>query len=221
MNQYSNSGFSGWWGRIPTIVKNIILINVIVYIVTFYLGRNVNYTMMSKYALFPMDSNYFEPYQLITHMFMHGGFIHLFFNMYTFFFFGCVLENVWGKKKFLIYYLITGLGAAICHLTVMHLMGEVRPIPTVGASGAVYGVLLGYGMLFPRNRITMLIPIPITLQARWFVIIFGGIELFLGFFQNDNVAHFAHLGGMLFGIILILLWKNKDTMYTEWGDRFE
>ena len=149
-------------------------------------------------------------------MFMHGGWAHILFNMYALFFFGCILENVWGKKKFLFYYFVTGIGAALCHLAVMYFMGEVRPVPTIGASGAVYGVLLGYGMLFPDNRITMIFPIPMTLKAKWLVVIFGLIELLFGFLSLDNTAHWAHLGGMIFGFFLILKWKGKNKMYTEY-----
>ena len=216
MNQYSSGGFKGWWNRIPTIVKNIIIINILVYILTFYTNNGMYYTMFENYALYPYDSGNFKIYQLITHMFMHGNFTHILFNMYTLYFFGCVLENVWGKKKFAIYYLITGVGAALCHLSVMHLTGERALIPTVGASGAVYGVLLGYGMLFPNNRITMIFPIPMTLKSKWLVLIFGGIELLSGFLINDNTAHWAPLGGMLFGLILILHWRKRNRDYTEY-----
>ena len=172
--------------------------------------------MFERFALFPIGTYFFRPWQLITHMFMHGGFWHIFFNMYTLFFFGVVLERVWGSKKFLLYYFVTGLGAAACHLGVMYLQGVDYNLPTVGASGAVYGVLLGYGMLFPNNRITMLFPFPVTLKAKWFVLIFGGIELVTGIFDTSSgIAHFAHLGGMLFGILLILYWKKRNKLY-EW-----
>lgn len=199
--------------NIPIVLRNIIIINVIMFIATLIIGD----TMYLKFALFPIDSGYFKIHQLITHMFMHGGFFHIFFNMYSLFFFGIMLEQVWGPKKFLLYYMLTGLGAAACHLGVMHLQGVTYPIPTVGASGAVYGVLLAYGMLFPNNRITMVFPIPITLKAKWFVCIFGAIELVCGVFDTGSgVAHFAHLGGMVFGLILLLLWRKRDRMYTEY-----
>ena len=137
--------------------------------------------------------------------------------MYLLYCVGMVLEHVWGPKKFLLYYMLTGLGAAACHLGVMHLQGVTYPQPTVGASGAVYGVLLAYGMLFPNSRITMIFPIPITLKAKWFVCIFGAIELILGVFDTGSgIAHFAHLGGMVFGLILILIWKRGNRMYTEY-----
>jgi len=137
--------------------------------------------------------------------------------MYSLFFFGIMLERLWGPKKFLLYYMLTGLGAAACHLGVMHLQGVTYPIPTVGASGAVYGVLLAYGMLFPNNQITMVFPIPITLKAKWFVCIFGAIELICGVFDTGSgVAHFAHLGGMIFGLVLLLIWRKRDRMYTDY-----
>lgn len=198
--------------NIPPAIKNIIIINIIMFIATLI---NQEF-MFERFALFPIGTYFFRPWQLITHMFMHGGFWHIFFNMYTLFFFGVVLERVWGSKKFLLYYFVTGLGAAACHLGVMYLQGVDYNLPTVGASGAVYGVLLGYGMLFPNNRITMLFPFPVTLKAKWFVLIFGGIELVTGIFDTSSgIAHFAHLGGMLFGILLILYWKKRNKLY-EW-----
>ena len=196
--------------NIPPAIKNIIIINIIMFIATLI---NQEF-MFERFALFPIGTYFFRPWQLITHMFMHGGFWHIFFNMYTLFFFGVVLERVWGSKKFLLYYFVTGLGAAACHLGVMYLQGVDYNLPTVGASGAVYGVLLGYGMLFPNNRITMLFPFPVTLKAKWFVLIFGGIELVTGIFDTSSgIAHFAHLGGMLFGILLILYWKKRNKLY--------
>lgn len=218
--EYSNGGgFRMWWQRIPVVVRNIILINVLVWLLMWISERTrpeLYYYIMEYGALFPLGSGYFRLHQLVTHMFMHGGWGHIFFNMYAFFFFGCVLENVWGRKKFLLYYFVTGIGAALCHLAVMYLMGVNEPVPCVGASGAVYGILLGYGMLFPDNKITMIFPIPMTLKAKWFVVVFGIIELLFGFFVTDGTAHWAHLGGMLFGILLILKWKKKNRMYTEY-----
>ena len=166
-------------------------------------------------------------------MFMHGGFWHIFFNMYTLFIFGCVLERMWGPKKFLLFYFITGLGAALLHTGVQAIEMQVymrqaadgssvaisaihalKMTPTVGASGAIYGVLLGYAMLFPDSVLTLIFP-PISLKAKWFVLIFAGIELFTGILgRGGSVAHFAHLGGMLFGWLIIMYWKKKHTLYT-------
>lgn len=188
--------------------------------------------MYEKLSLFYFKSQFFKPYQFLTHMFMHGSFVHILFNMYTLFFFGSVLENVWGGKKFLLYYLVTGIGAAILHSLVLHLQAtglenaitagsyqayeQLRILyntPTVGASGAIYGLLLAYGMLFPNNIIGLVFP-PVALKAKYFVIIFGAIELLLGLTGRDSgVAHFAHLGGMIFGFFLIMHWKKNNRMY--------
>ncbi len=191
-------------------------------IAAYFIGNS----MYGYLSLFPFESPLFKPYQLVTHMFMHGGFWHLFFNMYTLMIFGCALERMWGSKKFLFFYFVTGLGAALCHNLVLHLqidyyqaannismVTNIMRTPTIGASGAIYGVLLGYGMLFPNNMLQLIFP-PIALKAKWFVLIFGVIELAMGITgAGGNVAHFAHLGGMLFGLILILIWKKQKRMY--------
>ncbi|NCB19055.1 MAG: rhomboid family intramembrane serine protease [Bacteroidia bacterium] len=219
---------SGFWGAMPPVVKNLVILNGIMLLITFLTGD----FMYEKFALFYIDSPLFKPYQLVTHMFMHGSFIHLFFNMYSLVIFGIVLEQVWGSQKFFLYYMVTGLGAAALHLLVMYIeagsyqnaamagsaiaaqhLEILRLTPTVGASGAVYGVLLAYGMLFPNNVLQLLFP-PIALKAKWFVMIFGAIELWMGLSNSGgNIAHFAHLGGMLFGYLLILYWKKKNRMY--------
>ena len=162
-------------------------------------------------ALFSPGSEYFQPYQLITHMFMHGNFYHLFFNMFALWMFGRVLESVWGGKRFFIYYFITGLGAAGLQLLVNYIQNVDVNIPMLGASGAVFGVLLAFGMLFPNTRLMLILP-PIPIKAKWFVIIYGAAELFFGIanYSGDPVAHFAHLGGMLFGYILIKYWNKTN-----------
>ena len=212
----------------PPVVKNLIIINVLMYIITMLTGN----FMYEKFALYYPASPLFKPYQIVTHMFMHGGFFHILFNMYTLFIFGSVLERVWGGQKFLFYYFVTGLGAAALHIGVMYLeansameaaqagvysasikLQQIYMTPTVGASGAIYGLLLAYGMLFPNNIMQLIFP-PIALKAKYFVMIFGGLELFLGFSNpGDSVAHFAHLGGMLFGYILIVYWKKNNKIY--------
>ncbi len=216
------------FNRIPPVVKNLIILNVIMFIITMVTGN----FMYEKFALFYFQSPLFKPYQIITHMFMHGGFVHIFFNMYTLWFFGSVLENVWGGKKFLFYYLVTGIGAAIIHSLVMYIevsnlesayrAGEIIAqsqivdifrTPTVGASGAIYGLLLAYGMLFPNNVLQLIIP-PVALKAKYFVMIFGALELILGISSpGSNIAHFAHLGGMIFGYFLIIYWKKNHRLY--------
>lgn len=214
---------NGFWRMVTPVVKNLIIINAVIWIATVILGDS-SYQYL---ALFPFESQYFQPFQLVSHMFMHGGFWHLFFNMYTLMIFGTALERMWGGNKFLVFYFVTGLGAALCHNLVLHLQIEhfiqigdmasaamTKVIPTVGASGAIYGVLLGYAMLFPNQILQLIFP-PVALKAKYFVLIFGGIELITGLTgMGGNVAHFAHLGGMLFGLILILYWKKKKRMYS-------
>ena len=214
--------------NLPPAVKNLVIINIIVFLGTYFVGDKV----YALFALFPVGSPYFQWWQPVTHMFMHGSFAHIFFNMWSLIVFGPVLERMWGSKKFLLFYFVCGLGAAACHelvlyLQVQHLLAEgtaaaqasamsILRTPTVGASGAIYGLLLGFGMLYPNYTLSLLFP-PVSLKAKWFVIIFAAIELLTGVLgTQDGVAHFAHLGGMLFGLILILLWKKKGEMYSEW-----
>lgn len=196
---------------LPPAVKNLLIINIIVFIGTELIGD----PMYQWFALFPIGSPFFRWWQFVTHMFMHGNIAHIFFNMWSLFVFGPMLERLWGSKKFLIFYFVCGLGAALCHELVL-LTQPLSNIPTVGASGAIYGLLLGFGMLYPNYVLTLVFP-PVSLKAKWFVAIFAGIELLTGVLgTHDGVAHFAHLGGMLFGLILILIWKKKGQMYTEW-----
>lgn len=228
---YNNDGRRGFLSNVPPVTKNIILINILVWIMTAIGGD----FMYENFSLFYPTSPFFKPWQVITHMFMHGGFWHLFFNMYTLFIFGCVLERVWGPKKYLLFYFVTGLGAAFLHTGVEWIQAKVwlgqiaegsqqamlslhqlKMTPTVGASGAIYGVLLGYAMLYPDSILTLIFP-PISLKAKWFVLIFGGIELVTGITgTGGGVAHFAHLGGMIFGYLLILYWKKKGKLYSRY-----
>ena len=196
---------------LPPAVKNLLIINIIVFLGTELIGD----PMYQWFALFPIGSPLFRWWQFVTHMFMHGNFAHIFFNMWSLIVFGPLLERLWGSKKFLIFYFVCGLGAALCHELVL-MTQPLSNIPTVGASGAIYGLLLGFGMLYPNYVLTLVFP-PVSLKAKWFVIIFAAIELVTGVLgTRDGVAHFAHLGGMLFGLILILIWKKKGKMYTEW-----
>ena len=225
---YDNGGRGGLLGNLPTAIKNIIVINVLVMLMT-YLNEDFMY---EKFALFYPTSPFFHWWQPVTHMFMHGGFWHLFFNMYTLYFFGRVLEERWGAKKFLIFYFVTGLGAALIHtgvewIQMHHWMNQVaegsmaaqanihalKITPTVGASGAIYGVLMGFAMLYPDAILTLIFP-PVSMKAKWFVLIFGGIELLTGITGvGGGIAHFAHLGGLIFGYLLIMYWKKKRTLY--------
>ena len=216
--------------NIPTAVKNIIIINVLVMVM---IALNETF-MLEKFALFYPTSPFFHWWQPVTHMFLHGGFGHLFFNMYALFIFGSVLERVWGTKKFLLFYFVTGVGAAAVHIGVqwiqmqalMNSVGEgsmaavqaihnLKMTPTVGASGAIYGVLMGYAMLYPDSVLTLIFP-PVSLKAKWFVLIFAAIELALGVFgTRAGIAHFAHLGGLIFGFILIMYWKKRRMLYSR------
>ena len=212
----------GFMESIPPVTKNIVAVNVLLFIATL-----VNeHFMVANFAMFYPSSPYFKIWQPLTHMFMHGGFWHIFFNMYTLLMFGSVLERSIGSKRFLIFYFVTGLGAAALHTGVEWLQAtmflangalqnyhSLLLTPTLGASGAIYGVLIGYAMCYPQSRLTLIFP-PITLTAKWFVIIFAVIELFTGIsgFQ-DGVAHFAHLGGMLFGWLMIRWWKKRGGFY--------
>ena len=228
MSYYSYNRGGGFLSSIPTATKNIIIINVLVMIMTSLSGD----FMYENFALFYPTSPFFKWWQPVTHMFMHGGFWHLFFNMYTLYFFGRVLEERWGAKKFLVFYFVTGLGAALIHTGVEWLqmqgwMAQVaegslaaqakihalKMTPTVGASGAIYGVLMGFAMLYPDAILSLVFP-PVSMKAKWFVLIFGGIELLTGITgAGGGIAHFAHLGGLIFGYLLIMYWKKKRTLY--------
>ena len=204
---YDNGSRGGFMSNVPKAVKHIILINVFMLVLTY-----LNNPLMSKWFALNPITFLWKPWQLVTYMFMHGGLGHLFFNMYTLFIFGSVLENVWGTRKFLTFYFVTGIGAALVNIGVQYLTGSFAL--TVGASGAIYGILMGYAMLYPDSRLTLLFP-PVSMKAKWFVLIFAGIELLLGISNNpaDNVAHFAHLGGLIFAFLLIMFWKKKHRLY--------
>lgn len=190
-------------------------------------------TVVLRYGI---DAVGFQPVQLISHLFMHAGVTHIFFNMYGVFMFGSILERVWGPQRFLLFYFVTGFGAVLLHMAVqcflvMQVAGTADPslaqlnahpdamstyfVNTVGASGAVFGLLAGFAMLFPNTEL-MLMFIPFPIKAKYFVAIYVLIELYLGFsmYGGDNVAHFAHLGGALFGFILVKIWnKNRNSLY--------
>ena len=231
----------GNFNELPVVVKNLLIINGLLFLATISLN-NLGIDLVKIFGLHQFQSNDFRPHQIITHLFMHGSFTHLFFNMFALWMFGKILENIWGQKKFLIYYMITGIGAAAIHLIfcqyqIINISNQIPELvniaiegkynpsiplskkltqliitPTVGASGAVFGLLLAFGMLFPNALLYLYFAIPI--KAKYFVIGYGLIELYAGISNNpaDNVAHFAHLGGMIFGYFLIKYWK-KDTNY--------
>ncbi len=269
------------FSQIPPVTKNLILINGLMLLASYVLQQQ-GVSLTRILGLYYPGSELFRPFQIVTHIFMHGGIGHLFFNMFALFMFGRVLEGVWGPKRFLIFYFVTGLGAAALHTFVNYI--EIAPmlsaaeaisntpspelfssfvskyqntiqrlgfnlpavmdfsakwhdfrgtasyeaeainfldklmqtrmnIPTVGASGAVFGVLLGFGMLFPNTQLMLLFP-PIPIRAKYFVIGYGVLELILGLSNSgSNIAHFAHLGGMIFGFILIKYWNKNSTHF--------
>lgn len=260
---------------LPEVVKNLLIINGLFFLATFVMGTSLDLDLVKHLGLHNWQSPDFRPHQLVTHLFMHGGIGHIFFNMFALWMFGNQLENVWGGKRFLTYFMITGLGAAALHLGVNQLqiyfleikfsseyLSFIKEVgydfwiefkelkkqyekgipptliaelmnkygltadlntfkliqqyhtPTVGASGAVFGVLLAFGMLFPNTLIYIYFALPI--KAKYFVMIYGAFELWSGIQNNpgDNVAHFAHLGGMIFGYFLIKYWrKNSQHFY--------
>jgi membrane associated rhomboid family serine protease len=286
-----NIGASPFSGLSPA-VKNLIIINALVYFASLVFFSTFGFRIEDYLGLHLPTAKSFNPFQLMTYMFLHAYFspregiifFHLFFNMFALFMFGRMLETVWGTKRFLVYYFVTGIGAALVHIATQYI--EVTPVldaithylnnastqnlqtfldqhyiprsmemkqnydqfveaynqfissnpdkaialskeflvqyrneyldsfVTIGASGAVFGILLAFGMLFPNTQLMLLFP-PIPIKAKYFVIIYGLIELFMGVrnFAMDNVAHWAHLGGMLFGFILLKYWKNKGIYY--------
>ncbi|RYM33566.1 rhomboid family intramembrane serine protease [Brumimicrobium glaciale] len=248
-------------GNMPPVVKSLLLLNVIMFIITM-LGESQGIPMTRILGGYVFNSPNFEPYQIVTHFFMHGGFFHILFNMFALVIFGSALEQVWGPKRFFIFYIATALGAFFLHQLVGYI--EVRNIeeqliaagytdlyslqdkivelqngyiqtfnvipntnslvqdyiagistPVVGASGAVYGVLVGFGYLFPNTKLMLLFP-PIPIKAKWLVTIMVGIAVYNSFQNNpgDNVAHLAHLGGAIVGFIIVLFWqKDKRKFY--------
>ncbi len=202
--------------NIPVVTRNLLYLNVIMFVATLI---NEDF-MIGTFAMFYPESPYFHWWQPFTHMFMHSGFWHILFNMYTLVMFGSVVERALGTKDFIAFYLITGLGAVALHtgvewLEITYLGGNLTAAmvtPMVGASGAIYGVLVAFAMLYPEARLTLIFP-PITLDAKWWVGIFVALELFLGVTGTQiSIAHFAHLGGALFGFLLIRHWRRKGSL---------
>lgn len=221
--------------NIPIVTKNLLIINIIAFLITWFLQPN-GVNLNALFGLHFFLSSDFHIYQLFTYMFMHGGWEHLFFNMFALWMFGCVVERVWGPKKFLFYYISCGVGAGLFQeaaqfgqfymmaaeqipgFSMVH-VGEVarnsaailNAWTTVGASGAIYAILLAFGMIFPEERI-FIFPIPIPIKAKYFVLFYAGLELFLAISTTgDGVAHLAHLGGMVFGFFMIRYWKKHPT----------
>lgn len=183
-------------------VNVLLIINIVAFLI------DQIFPLSHYMGLYYFGSPFFHIFQPVTYMFMHGGFMHLFFNMFALWMFGRSIEMAWGYKRFLIFYFVCGIGAALVQ-ELGQLFGLINPYSmTVGASGAVYGILLAFGLTFPNERL-FIIPIPIPIKAKYFVMGYVVIELLEGFGAADGVAHFAHLGGMLFGAILFLYWKRQ------------
>ena len=284
MTQYRPSGFR----MLTPVVKNLLIINTLLFLATMLFSDKFGFDLTAILGLHYPGASDFKLWQFITYMFMHGGWEHILFNMFALWMFGNVLENVWGSKRFLIFYMITGIGAGLTYIVWIHfalspqlaLINHVISDPSIGnlsalieqhrfavsqysgliwadflqfqdnvnaytanpenhlaaqkivtflseyrsyflnqhvvigASGAIFGLLLAFGTMFPNSLIYVYFAIPV--KAKWFVIIYGAIELFSGVYNRpgDNVAHFAHLGGMLFGYLLIVYWKKKGTFYS-------
>jgi membrane associated rhomboid family serine protease len=221
-------GFNSY-SNIPTVTKNLLIINTLLWVAT-VLMQSKQIDLINILGLHFPGVKDFYLYQFFSYMFMHGNFAHLFFNMFAVYMFGRVLELTWGARRFLFYYLVTGLGAAVTQEFVwLNMINEVASangisianqivndsslnlLNTIGASGAVFGILLAFGVYFPNIRM-FIFPLPFPIKAKYLVFGYGAIELFAGIVnvRGDNIAHFAHLGGMLFGLIFVLYWKKKD-----------
>ncbi|MBR5935689.1 MAG: rhomboid family intramembrane serine protease [Bacteroidaceae bacterium] len=219
--------------KLPPVTKNLLIINVLCWMGTLAMAK-YGIDLQKLFGLHFFMAPGFRIWQLVTYQFLHEGFQHIFFNMFAVWMFGRIMEVQWGSKRFLIFYLLCGIGAGLtqelcqfihyelvyAHYEVVAL-GNGITIPmrqyldqilTVGASGSVYGILLGYGMTFPENRLIIFMPIPIPIKAKWLVVAYVILELLLGLRNSaaDNVAHFAHLGGMLAGFLIMLYWKHKE-----------
>ena len=205
-------------GTFPPVIQALLIGNCMVFLLQ---GLGGSQTLIESFALWPLNTPryidaaiglqrvpQFEVWQLVTYAFLHGNLLHLFFNMFALWMFGTLIELDWGSRRFLTYYFACVIGAALAQLTVAS-SGGGDIYPTVGASGGVFGILLAFGLRFPNQYILLLIP-PIPIKAKYFVVIFGAVELFLGITGTQaGVAHFAHLGGMAAGLIMILYWRGK------------
>lgn len=194
-------------------VKTILIINIVFYALTYWITPMFPLAghsdwFMNFNALHPIRHDAFSAYQYLTYMFMHGGWWHLFFNMWSLLIFGCAVEQMLGTKRFWAYYLICGIGSALVNQLITF-MGIIYPAQLVGASGAIYGVMAAAAYFFPNNKL-FIIPIPFPIKLKYLVGFYTVIEMYSGITSVDGVAHFAHLGGILVGIILLLIWKAND-----------
>jgi membrane associated rhomboid family serine protease len=190
--------------RLTPVVRNLVIINVIVFVL-----QNFVQGLTELLSLYGVQTPYFKPYQLFTYMFAHGGFMHIFFNMLVLATTGPILENFWGQKKFLIFYLVTGIGAGVFHLLMEAFVLQGPGSQMLGASGAGYGVLMAFGMMFPNMEMMLLFP-PIPIKAKYLVWVLGGMTFLL---SGAGVAHFAHLGGIIFAFILLRIWRSQGGSY--------
>ena len=234
-NQYRPGGLR----QMPVVTKNIIIISVMMFAATFF-TQGSGISLYDYFGLHYHLAPNFKPHQFVTYIFMHGSLMHIFFNMFGVYMFGQILEQIWGPKRFLIFYILTGLGAAITQYFIMHLqISEYLEVINqnislniedveyksylinqkydylnanviIGASGSLFGLLGAYGLLFPNQLLYIYFLIPI--KAKWLVIIYGALELLMGLNNDsgDNVAHFAHLGGLFVGLIIVLIWRHKN-----------
>jgi membrane associated rhomboid family serine protease len=223
----------GSFQLMPPVIKNLIIINGLIFLAQQTLGRALNEHMLDLFALHDVHSALFKPYQLLTYMFLHGSWEHIIYNMLALWMFGAQLENYWGSKRFLSFYTVCGIGAAVCHLAVLY--HEMAPVmeqfhylpsdqqeqllydpsfrvnePTLGASGAVFGCLAAMGYLFPNSLVYVYFLFPI--KVKWFVLFYAAVELVSGIRSTagDNVAHWAHLGGGLVGLLLVIYWNRNN-----------
>ena len=194
--------------QMPPVIKSLLLLNIAAFVIDSLFPTLYGMRLADILGLYFYDDPNYHFFQLFTYMFMHEGFTHIFFNMFALWMFGRIMEQVWGGTRFLTYYIVCGMGAAVVQ-ELGQAIGLINPYAmTIGASGAVYGILLAFGMTFPNERL-FIIPFPVPIKAKWFVCIYAAIEIFEGMSMKDGVAHFAHLGGMLFGLLLILYWREK------------
>ena len=186
--------------RLTPLVRNLIIINVVVFLLQQFIG------ITPYVSLWPIGSGFFAPYQFFTYMFAHGGFGHIFFNMFALASFAPILESHWGDKKFLFFYLATGVGAAVIYAAVNFFFFPGAGGIMLGASGALYGILMAFGMIFPNLEIMLLFP-PIPIKAKYMVFLIGFITYFMD--RSGNVAHLAHFGGAFVGFLMITVWRSQ------------
>ncbi len=229
MTEFRPGGFQ----LIPPVIKNLIIINVLIYLAQSTLGDDFNTKVVDLFALHDVRSPLFRPHQLITYLFLHGNWPHVLYNMFALWVFGSILEQYWGSKRFLVFYVICGIGAAVAHLAVLypemtHFFNDLRQVPnldqqpeyfnpnqpwngaTLGASGAVFGCLAATGYLFPNSLVYLYFFVPI--KVKWVVLFYAAGELISGInpTAGDNVAHWAHLGGGLVGLLLVIYWNRTN-----------